>query len=158
MLTMLVSGFWHGPNWQMLLWGAIHGLYLVGERLIMLRRPAQMGAHKTRWPGWGSSLIIFILVTLAWVPFAMRIPNAVGLWKQLLVGNVFGFRDQGLIFPLMVLIPAIWLDWAQYNKPEEIFFLRQPQFIQATMLATAILLILVVTSSGTGQPFVYQGF
>lgn len=158
MLTMLVSGFWHGPNWQMLLWGGLHGLYLVGERIIMLKRPPQLEDQKIRWPDWGSSLIVFILVALAWVPFAMRLPTALGLWNQLLVGNIFGFRDQGLILPLVVLALALWLDWAQYNKAEEIFFLRQKQFVQATMLATVILLILVVTSSGAGQPFVYQGF
>jgi len=158
MLTMLVSGFWHGPNWQMLLWGGLHGLYLVGERIIMLKRPPQLEDQKIRWPDWGSSLIVFILVALAWVPFAMRLPTALGLWNQLLVGNIFGFRDQGLILPLVVLALALWLDWAQYNKAEEIFFLRQKQFVQATMLATVILLVLVVTSSGAGQPFVYQGF
>jgi len=158
MLTMLVSGFWHGPNWQMLLWGILHGLYLVGERLFMLRRQARPEGQKVRWPSWGSTLIVFILVVLAWVPFAVRIPTALSLWNQLLIGNVFGFRDQGLVFPLMVLIPAIWLDLAQYNKAEEIFFLRQSQFAQATILATAMILILVVTSSDAGQPFVYQGF
>jgi D-alanyl-lipoteichoic acid acyltransferase DltB (MBOAT superfamily) len=158
MLTMLVSGFWHGPNWQMLLWGGLHGLYLVGERLTMLKRPPQLESQKIRWPGWGSSLIVFILVALAWVPFAVRLPTALGLWNQLLVGNLFGFRDQGLILPLVVLTLALWLDWAQYNKAEEIFFLRQRQSVQATMLATLILLILIVTSSGVGQPFIYQGF
>ncbi len=158
MLTMLVSGFWHGPNWQMLLWGILHGLYLVGERLFMLRRQARPEGQKVRWPSWGSTLIVFILVVLAWVPFAVRIPTALSLWNQLLIGNVFGFRDQGLVFPLMVLIPAIWLDLAQYNKAEEIFFLRQSQFAQASILATAMILILVVTSSDAGQPFVYQGF
>jgi hypothetical protein len=57
-----------------------------------------------------------------------------------------------------MLIPSIWLDWAQYNKAEEVFFVRQRQVAQAAMLAIVIIFILVVTSSGTGQPFIYQGF
>jgi alginate O-acetyltransferase complex protein AlgI len=158
MLTMLVSGFWHGPSWQMLLWGAIHGLYLVGERLLTLRQPVRQEHQKVRWAGWLSSLVIFLLVALAWAPFTMRIPNALALWQQLLVGNLFGTVDHSLMFSLVVLIPAIWLDWAQYNKAEEMFFLHQKQFVQATILATVLVLILVVTTSGAGQPFIYQGF
>jgi D-alanyl-lipoteichoic acid acyltransferase DltB (MBOAT superfamily) len=158
MLTMLVSGFWHGPSWQMLLWGALHGLYLVGERLLTLRQPARQEHQKVRWAGWLSSLVIFLLVALAWAPFTMRIPNALALWQQLLVGNLFGTMDHSLMFSLVVLIPAIWLDWAQYNKAEEMFFLHQKQFVQATILATVLVLILVVTTSGAGQPFIYQGF
>jgi D-alanyl-lipoteichoic acid acyltransferase DltB (MBOAT superfamily) len=158
MLTMLVSGFWHGPSWQMLLWGALHGLYLVGERLLTLRQPARQEHQKVRWAGWLSSLVIFLLVALAWAPFTMRIPNALALWQQLLVGNLFGTVDHSLMFSLVVLIPAIWLDWAQYNKAEEMFFLHQKQFVQATILATVLVLILVVTTSGAGQPFIYQGF
>jgi alginate O-acetyltransferase complex protein AlgI len=158
MLTMLVSGFWHGPSWQMLLWGALHGLYLVGERLFALRQPKRLVDQKVHWGSWGSSLVIFPLVALAWVPFTMRIPDALALWQQLLVGNLFGIVDHRLIFSLVILIPAIWLDWAHYYKGEEMFFLHQKQVVQASMLATVIILILVVTSSGAGQPFVYQGF
>lgn len=158
MLTMLVSGLWHSPNWQMLLWGALHGFYLVAERLFALIRPSHSEAPKNQWIGWISRPVTFLLVVLAWISFSMRIPQALGLWQQLLVGNLFGLRDYGLLFPLAVLIPAIWLDWTQYNKAEEIFFWHQKQVIQAALLATVIVLILVVTSSGAGQPFVYQGF
>jgi len=158
MLTMLASGFWHGPNWQMLLWGALHGFYLVAERLITLSRPPHPKGQKIHWTSRASTLITFLLVALAWVPFTMRIPNAVHFWQQLFAGNLFGMRDSQLLFPLTVLIPAIWLDWIQYDKAEEVFFLRQKQVVQAALLATAIVLILVVTSSGAGQPFVYQAF
>jgi alginate O-acetyltransferase complex protein AlgI len=158
MLTMLASGFWHGPNWQMLLWGALHGFYLVAERLITLRQPPHPKGQKVHWIDRISPLVTFLLVALAWVPFTMRIPNAVDFWQQLFIGNLFGMKDSRLLFPLTVLIPAIWLDWIQYDKAEETFFLHQKQVVQAALLATAIILILVVTSSGAGRPFVYQGF
>jgi D-alanyl-lipoteichoic acid acyltransferase DltB (MBOAT superfamily) len=158
MLTMLVSGFWHGPNWQMLLWGAIHGFYLVAERLVAVKRPTRSNDQRSYWPGWASSLTVFFFVILAWVPFVMRVPNALGLWQQLLTGNFYGPFDSRLIFSLLILIPAIWLDWTQYDKAEELYFLQQKQVAQAFILATVITLILIVTNSGTGQPFVYQGF
>lgn len=158
MITMLASGFWHGPNWQMLLWGGIHGLYLVIERLLTLKQEPRSEHQGANLRGSLSSLIVFLLVSLAWVPFAMRIPNTLNLWQQLWVGEFFSLNDNRLIFPLVMLIPSVWLDWAQHNKLEETFFLRQNYVVQAAMLATVIIFILVVTSSGAGQPFIYQGF
>ena len=32
MLTMLLGGLWHGASWTFVLWGGLHGLYLVGQR------------------------------------------------------------------------------------------------------------------------------
>ena len=154
MITMLVSGFWHGPNWQMLLWGALHGLYLVIERFINLRRlPGNRNSS-----GSISRLITFLIVILAWPPFAMRIPFALNFWQQLLVGNLFGMRDYRILFSLALLLPAIWLDWIQYNKADESFFLEQKPITQAFMLATVVMLLILITSLNAGQPFVYQGF
>ena len=33
MLTMLIGGLWHGASWTFVVWGAIHGVGLVLERL-----------------------------------------------------------------------------------------------------------------------------
>ena len=32
MLTMLLGGLWHGPSWQFVVWGGLHGAYLAIER------------------------------------------------------------------------------------------------------------------------------
>jgi len=33
-VVMLLGGMWHGAKWTFVVWGAIHGLMLIGERLI----------------------------------------------------------------------------------------------------------------------------
>lgn len=158
MLTMLVSGFWHGPNWQMLLWGALHGLYLVVERLLNLRQPANIENNKKGAGSWIPWLSTFLIVIFAWVPFTMRVSFALDFWRELFVGNLFGLRNYHLVFSLALLIPAVLLDLAQFNKADEFYFLQQKQLTQAFLLATVIMLLFLVTSTGTGQPFVYQGF
>ena len=35
MITMLLGGLWHGANWTFVVWGALHGLYLCVEKLIL---------------------------------------------------------------------------------------------------------------------------
>src|SRR5262249_43524208 len=32
-IVFLVSGLWHGAGWNFVLWGALHGLYLIANRL-----------------------------------------------------------------------------------------------------------------------------
>ena len=34
MLTMLIGGLWHGAAWNFIIWGAIHGLLLIVERVL----------------------------------------------------------------------------------------------------------------------------
>ena len=38
LLTFLVSGFWHGASWTFILWGGLHGVFMVIERLLGKRR------------------------------------------------------------------------------------------------------------------------
>jgi alginate O-acetyltransferase complex protein AlgI len=69
MLTMLLGGLWHGAGWTFLIWGGLHGLYLVVNH--------RWKDHKHRWPdsavgragAWG---LTFLAVVIAWVFFRAR--------------------------------------------------------------------------------------
>src|SRR5258707_12764024 len=39
MITFLLSGLWHGASWNFILWGGLHGLYMIGSRLTEVRLP-----------------------------------------------------------------------------------------------------------------------
>lgn len=61
-IVFLVCGFWHGAAWTFVLWGALHGLFLVLER-------AGLGAVLARLPGFIGWLYAMAVVVLAWVFF-----------------------------------------------------------------------------------------
>ena len=61
LVIFLVSGFWHGAGWTFLLWGALHGLGQIGERL--------WGGGRERLPRSVRWLMTFLFVNLAWVFF-----------------------------------------------------------------------------------------
>jgi D-alanyl-lipoteichoic acid acyltransferase DltB (MBOAT superfamily) len=68
-VTMLLGGLWHGASWMFVIWGGLHGFYLILERNIRSFRIS-------RWKFWdtkiGEILIIlstFTAVTFAWVFF-----------------------------------------------------------------------------------------
>lgn len=60
MIIFLLSGLWHGAGWGFLIWGALHGMAMVAERLLK---------GKVRLPKWLGWLLTFLFVNVAWVYF-----------------------------------------------------------------------------------------
>ena len=71
MVTMLASGLWHGAGWTFVLWGGMHGIFLVIHRLWQ-DRPGFLRPNATivRIAGPASSrLLTFAVVVIGWVLF-----------------------------------------------------------------------------------------
>ena len=68
-----VSGLWHGASWTYVVWGLLHGTYLVvGDATRPLRSAAlrRLGLDRDRGVvRVGATLTTFVLVTIAWVFF-----------------------------------------------------------------------------------------
>jgi D-alanyl-lipoteichoic acid acyltransferase DltB (MBOAT superfamily) len=61
MITMLLAGLWHGAAWSFVVWGGLHGAYLVVHTQYRRRcrpLPARIG-----------QVLTLLAVILAWVPF-----------------------------------------------------------------------------------------
>jgi alginate O-acetyltransferase complex protein AlgI len=71
LVTMLVSGLWHGFSLHMLVWGGLHGLYLVGEQVLARRGPVTAPDQQPRWKQSLSNGVVLVLVMFAWVPFPL---------------------------------------------------------------------------------------
>lgn len=158
MATMLISGIWHGLNWHMLSWGAMHGSYLILERVSSLKSPIVQAEKWSYWRQGISRVIIFMLVTITWVPFLMELPIAVSYWNSMLDWSfpVIRFRRIFILLPLFLLSCSI--DWLQRLYQDETFVLRWPRLVQAVLLAGSLLLLMVLMQSENVAPFVYQGF
>ena len=74
MIVFVVSGLWHGANWTFLIWGLLHGVYMVAYvAIVALRdRHPKLVPQLPSLLGWS---ITFALVTLAWVFF--RAPTVI---------------------------------------------------------------------------------
>lgn len=72
MATFVVSGFWHGANWTFVIWGAIHGYYLLvfmatksfTKKFLVSSDKAVEASSKFL-----GSISTFLLVTFAWIFF-----------------------------------------------------------------------------------------
>lgn len=71
MMTMLIGGLWHGANWTFVLWGGLHGLYLVFNHT--WQWACQHNPILKYFEGKGfcflGQALTFMAVVVAWVPF-----------------------------------------------------------------------------------------
>ncbi|PTL58864.1 MBOAT family O-acyltransferase [Paraconexibacter algicola] len=150
-LTMLLAGIWHGPTWGFVIFGAMHGTWMVGERI---------AAAKTSWrpPGWVSTVVIVSFFALSAVPFrspdfdlgsalieGILSPGAATLWTPTAVLLTFGviFSHQLPAAPLR----AIKLRIATLPVPA-----------LSAGLAVSILAVAATIPSQGVPPFIYFQF
>ena len=94
MATMLLCGLWHGAAWRFVLWGGLHGLFLIVHRIWHRRGHAL--------PALFAHALTLLCVLLAWVPFrAQGIDASLAMLRGLAGIN-------GVALPAMVLG---WLPW-----------------------------------------------
>ena len=67
-VTFLVSGIWHGANWTFIVWGCMHGISQIIEKML--------GQQKCKYGWFGKMIkivITFLFVSFAWIPqFGIR--------------------------------------------------------------------------------------
>jgi alginate O-acetyltransferase complex protein AlgI len=113
MITMLLGGLWHGANWTFVVWGGLHGLFLVvNHGWSALMRRLAMDEARPSWLGnFLTGALTFLCVVLSWVFFrAESIGTAWRLIEEMfdfrgaiaLIGSAAAFAD---FFPTMMVPP-----------------------------------------------------
>ncbi|MCX7193423.1 MAG: MBOAT family protein [Proteobacteria bacterium] len=101
LLTMLLGGLWHGAGWTFLLWGGVHGAYLIINhvwRTLLARFGYETATHSPQGRLAGMA-ITFLAVTFAWVVFRAATPQA----ALNILGTMTGFN--GITLPGRALFP-----------------------------------------------------
>ena len=84
MIVFLVSGFWHGANWTFVLWGVLHGLFSIFDRLTDKIRKNVHPALQ-----WG---LTFLVVSVLWLLFRSE---SISQWK-LIMYHICAFKNTGI--------------------------------------------------------------
>lgn len=86
-IVFLISGFWHGANWTFIIWGGLHGIYMVLSNIKDKFKLFNL-------PNITKIIVTFVLVGISWVFFrANSLSGALYILKNLLVNvnlSVFG--------------------------------------------------------------------
>jgi alginate O-acetyltransferase complex protein AlgI len=154
-ITMVIGGLWHGASWNFVIWGALHGIGLVGVRLWQ----TSFGSARTA----GAWRYIHIVVTFHFVAFAwifFRAPDfatAVAILSRIASLTVSFANISGplaLVLAIGILAhytPKKWFDWSLA------FYVRAPFYAQAVALALLTLGLQNVVATGAA-PFIYTKF
>jgi alginate O-acetyltransferase complex protein AlgI len=84
LMTMLVSGIWHGAGVNFVVWGLWHGLLLVIHRIWRKLRP--LPADPPWWSQGAAWLATFVAANLGWAFFCMDLDTAMFFFRRLLRG------------------------------------------------------------------------
>ena len=109
LITMLLGGLWHGAGWTFVIWGGLHGIYLVINHLWR-----KTGIVLHTYICW---IVTFLAVIVAWVFFrADSVESAVKILKGMVGGYgvsvpgflpEFGFLVHSGITPLSNVSPVV---------------------------------------------------
>ena len=107
MATMLASGLWHGTQWTFIIWGALHGIYMVAS-VLWSRRKKRVHLSLKMTPTVVNALKIFgtfNLVSFTWIFFrANSLSDALYIIRHLFVN----LESQTSLFST---IPGGWYEW-----------------------------------------------
>ena len=171
-VVFLASGLWHGANWTFVIWGALHGIYIVLEVWSKKARDAvarRLHIERTAVRTILSTTMTFILVTLAWIFFQARSVS----YALLLLRNLFRFDaasdiyapwagltnapglEMALAWGLIGLLALVHLG-RDGRLPLPTFVVKIPwiRWIAYLLLALAIMNLGVANET----PFIYAGF
>ena len=84
LITMGISGLWHGAGFNFILWGLLHGLMLAVHRW-WRHRPGRVPSTSAAMR-FGSGVLTFLCVNLAWAFFCMDIRTALFFFSRLVRG------------------------------------------------------------------------
>jgi D-alanyl-lipoteichoic acid acyltransferase DltB (MBOAT superfamily) len=130
-IVFLISGIWHGANWTYIVWGALHGFYIVFESGLYKAFPSLINFSKKSFSHKLLMLVItFVLVDFAWLFFRANsirdafqlIKNGVNLSGGLTSFNInaySGFINSWELFFCFLFIAVLFLiEWVHRNSFE----------------------------------------
>ncbi len=156
MTTMILGGLWHGASWNFVIWGTLHGCFLVFERSV---------ASKIKWWNSGNRLAIFVrwlitfhLICFAWIFF--RSPDfSTSIQIVQKIGEIFTSRFDGdkssALAWLMVSLGALHFFMAKFDVKNKLSHAGLWPF--SGFIVLMILLLIWFTPAKT-VPFIYFQF
>jgi alginate O-acetyltransferase complex protein AlgI len=84
LVTMFISGLWHGAGLNFIVWGLLHGLMLAANR--WWRHRSGNETSKSVAGAWASWSVTFVAVNFSWAFFCMDIHTALFYFQRLIWG------------------------------------------------------------------------
>ena len=124
-IVFLISGFWHGANWTYIIWGGLHGIYLI---LGILIEPVEKKYFNNNnlFTNILKRSFVFLLVAVAWVFFRANSVNdalyIISHFHKIDTKYLFGVATSSTINNLIsiiligvLILSDYYFEWAERN-------------------------------------------
>lgn len=157
-VVFIVSGIWHGAGWGFIIWGAVHALGLIINRLFRKRYPIPSVA------AWGLTMFTAFF---AWLCFyetkpkvlaaklgALFNPNAYGLGSLRETMAQYMDRD-GLTLTVFLLLAGVTLiiEWQSIKRKNDPY-----HYLRVPWVSTVLVILTILLSPVTNNAFIYFAF
>ena len=177
-IVFLISGFWHGANWTFVIWGALHGMYLIiGLALKNIYSNIRTPLLLYLKPFVGK-LITFFLVSFAWIFFrasdlakakhiALHLfDNIFFQIKTIITNNDFGrskflyLNDQqdNILVGCCMILFLEFIHFIQGKKGSQYFFEDKSIIVRWSFYSALLFLIVLLGVFNQKNQFIYFQF
>ncbi len=161
LIVFLVSGLWHGASWNYIIWGGLHGAFLISGNLLR-KYLDQIAAVLKSYYTVLSYFCTFSLVCFAWIFFransfsdAMNIINSIIHLK----GKFFLGNPASFVYSLLVILILFAVEFKTefLQKLNFSILYNSNKIIRFAGYSTLIILILMI-GVFNGSQFIYFQF
>ncbi len=169
LITMLLCGLWHGANWTFVIWGGLHGLYLILS--FITRKPRKKwrkkitGRSPTRKTLYKGLRILFTFSTVSflWIFFrANSLSDAFYIISHLFTGAAVlpaAFFEKSPEFTIALIAVGLMflVHWLEPHERVREMFSKKPLVFRWILY---VLLVLAIMNLGKFEeaPFIYVQF
>ena len=147
MVTMVVSGLWHGAAWNFIIWGALNGIgSIISPR-------AGQDSWYGKVPRFIQQLATFLFITVTWVFFRTGTTGEALAVLQRCLSFKAGITLIPIIPLLLTLLAWGWM--FLYDSARQSFLSRRA--VRLTAL-TVMLLLIFLLGGGSHEQFIYFQF
>ncbi|MDP4243262.1 MAG: MBOAT family O-acyltransferase [Bacteroidota bacterium] len=161
LITMFVSGLWHGANWTFVAFGAVHGISLSVHKAWASWRGETIPKHygTNPWTFWTPFKVFVTFNLFAFSLVLFRSPSFGAAANY--IANIFmfrpGMRFGETLFVLPFVLLTLAMDSLQYTHFGVELLGRMNVVTRAVVLGTLLALVLIAGSDNS-LPFVYFQF
>ena len=93
MIVWMLTGIWHGADWNFVLWGIYYGVLLLVEKLFLKK-------YLEKTPGWLQHVYTMFTVMIGWFIFTWNENESGFAYLKAMFGMGGGFADRGTVYLL----------------------------------------------------------
>jgi alginate O-acetyltransferase complex protein AlgI len=156
--VFLLSGFWHGANWTFVIWGALHGIYLIVERVLGIDGSKSHANARSVFIQFLRMMLTFHLVLISWILFRARsVSEAWSIFHKILFDHGTLFWNVIIIQGSLVIVLLLVVDLYDWRAKCWDRIAEYPTAMRVAS-AVAILFAIVLFGAESQNQFIYFQF